>query len=111
MQGYNAEANTGGFGNATSEINGNQFQQGNWGDANGNDHGDISFGDPDDAPITSFGAAGTNQACYDCQFEFPMNNVIFELAGPTNELRIGWGEEGIELEGWRPWTSGSIYVR
>jgi hypothetical protein len=29
----------------------------------------------------------------------------------TSTLRIGWGEEGLDGEGWYPWFAGTIFVR
>jgi len=107
---YSLRANAGGI--AQSDIDFEDFIQGDWNQAYGNNSGDVSFGSAlEDGPETSFAAAGASFDCEACEQLFPELETIFELPALSSTLRIGWGEDGIEAEGWYPWYSGKIFIR
>lgn len=108
---YQARANAGpGY---VSDIGAPSFVQASWGVANGNSYGDISFGAAEDAgPIVSFASAGyPSTRCFECVLVFPGNGTIYTLPGERQALRLGWGENGGEHEGWYPWWAGTLRVR
>ena len=100
-------------GSNTSEIDTNVFIQSTWDDAHGGTlRGDISFGSADEpGPTTSFADEGADFECFDCEEPFPTLDTPFNLAGPTDVLRIGWGEGGGQAEGWFPWWDGMVFIR
>ena len=62
--------------------------------------------------VTSFARAGMDIECTSCDPFFPNDDpVLVHAFGPETTLRIGWGEEGPESEGWYPWWSGYVYLR
>jgi cysteine-rich repeat protein len=95
-----------------SEIQDFAFVQVSWDDATEIAVGDVSFGSSDEpGPVTSFAAEGADFTCSSCEESFPSPDTPFLLGSNSMTLRIGWGEGGIEHEGWFPWYSGTIFVR
>lgn len=74
--------------------------------------GDISFGAAEEpGPVTSFAGEGVVIQCESCDVPYPASGTIHTLGMESQQLRIGWGEAGGQLEGWYPWWSGTIRVR
>ena len=77
-------------------------------------HGDVALGSPDDngAVASMYAAAGGNLfGCRNCSLGWPTGNEIYATDAPADAMRIAWGEEGPQLEGWYPWYEGTLYFR
>ncbi len=75
--------------------------------------GDIGFGAATQAgPVTSYARELLAYImCYDCIFDWPAPTKTYDLGEEVTALRIGWGEDGGQHEGWYPWWSGYLMVR
>ncbi|MEC7985301.1 MAG: MopE-related protein, partial [Myxococcota bacterium] len=78
-------------------------------------NGDIALGSPDDSgPVASMYAgtiSGCLFECVSCETDWPAGNQIYTVGSNADALRIAWGEEGSQSEGWYPWYSGLVYLR
>ena len=106
-------ANGGGSGN-TSEIE-QAFQTWAIGmDANIPLVGDIAIGSPFDiGPVASmYEAAGMTRLfdCASCELLWP-STQIYTTATASDQIRVAWGEQGAQSEGWYPWYEGTLFVR
>ncbi len=95
--------------NNTSDIKPEQFVQTNWTDAYGINAGDIAFGNPNLTSV-SYSLAQDNISI-ECQNCITTVNTGPISMGSSKEFRISFSEAGPELEGWRPWFDGHIYVK
>ena len=100
-------------GEDTSEIREEVFAQTDWSEGFASYYGDVSFGTPDDpGPVTSFARELEQEIeCSTCEVAWPSGPQTYELLFRSNRFRIGWGEQGPQLEGWYPWWSGRIFLR
>jgi len=72
--------------------------------------GDVGFGSPS-APVTSYGATlSTEIRCDACVENFPGGDAVHAV-GDSGAFRVGWGEGGVESEGWYPWWGGRVFLR
>ena len=82
-----------------------------WTKGNSSNHGDVAFGSTT-APITSLCKEGfTRLSCTSCTIAWKGGSKIYSMGSSATALRIGWGENGSEHEGYYPWWSGTIMVR
>lgn len=97
-------------GGDTSEMRGSITS---WSGGLGN-HGDVAFGSPDDngAVASMYEAAGGHIfGCQSCSLGWPSGTEIYTTDAPADRMRMAWGEEGSQLEGWYPWYEGTLYFR
>ena len=97
-------------GGDTSEIRGSITS---WSGSLGS-HGDVAFGSPNDngAVASMYEAAGGILfGCQSCSLGWPTGNEIYTTDAPSYQMRIAWGEEGSQFEGWYPWYEGMLYFR
>ena len=79
----------------------------------GGTSGDIGFGTAAQAgPVVTL-VKYLDQAigCTDCIIDWPAPDDLYDLGETADTFRIGWGESGIQYEGWYPWWAGLIMVR
>ena len=78
--------------------------------------GDIALGSPlDVGPVASmYDASGTISGdyfdCVSCQRQWP-SSQIYTVGTTSDQVRVAWGEQGGQNEGWYPWYDGSLFVR
>ena len=77
-------------------------------------NGSLSLGDGHaEGPAANWaGDGGMVTSFVDGQIlPYPLQDVPFVLQNPTDLLRIGWGDIGVDPDGLYPWWSGQIFVR
>ncbi len=82
-----------------------------WTKGNSNHHGDVAFGTTS-APVTSLCKVGQGRSsCTSCTYNWPQGTKIYNMGTTATAMRIGWGENGSQHEGYYPWWSGTIMIR
>ena len=94
---------------ATSDLNSNSFVVSSWTQAYSGCHGDVGWGAASVGPQLSLASIEGQASCKNCFFYPP--NETHTVGQNATKFRIVWGERCGESEGWKPWYSGSVYLR
>ena len=104
---YKIRANAGN--GHTSDLNPGQFIANSWSKGYNGCYGDVALGAVVVGPQISLANTNGTASCKNCTYT--LSNNTYNVGQNATKFRVVWGEGCGESEGWKPWYSGSVYIR